>query len=77
MIGLTDKLSDQKSSELQNKFNETIETPLVRTEQIFQKMDLDLNGVISESEFITGCLQDKFLYQMLTASNLDGNDHSL
>jgi len=45
----------------------TVETPQIRTEQIFQKMDLDKNGVITENEFINGCLQDKFLYQMLTA----------
>lgn len=44
-----------------------VENPVVRTDQIFQKMDLDRNGVISEAEFINGCLQDKFLYQMLTA----------
>lgn len=47
------------------------ENPVVRTEQIFQKMDLDKNGVISEQEFINGCLQDKFLYQMLTADYSD------
>lgn len=47
--------------------NLVVESPSVRTDQIFQKMDLDRNGVISESEFINGCLQDKFLYQMLTA----------
>jgi Ca2+-binding EF-hand superfamily protein len=47
--------------------NDSVESPKARTEQIFQKMDLDKNGVISESEFINGCLQDKFLYQMLTA----------
>lgn len=47
--------------------NLVVENPTVRTDQIFQKMDLDKNGVISEAEFINGCLQDKFLYQMLTA----------
>lgn len=47
------------------------ENPIVRTEQIFQKMDLDKNGVITEQEFINGCLQDKFLYQMLTADYSD------
>jgi len=46
---------------------------MVRTEQIFEKMDVDLNGVITEQEFITGCLQDKPLYQMLTATNLEGS----
>lgn len=70
MIGLSDKLKFK----IQNEADQAIETPGVRTEQIFQKMDLDLNGVITEQEFITGCLQDKLLYQMLTASNQDEND---
>lgn len=58
-----------KSANQQNDDDENnnVESPLTRTEQIFQKMDLDKNGVISEYEFINGCLQDKFLYQMLTA----------
>ena len=47
--------------------DEGIQSPSIRTEQIFEKMDLDKNGVITESEFINGCLKDKFLYQMLTA----------
>lgn len=57
---------DKETSSSTND-NLVVENPIVRTEQIFQKMDLDHNGVISESEFINGCLQDKFLYQMLTA----------
>ena len=69
LIGLSDKLNEQAKEH--NIQNDSIEPPMVRTEQIFQKMDLDLNGVISENEFINGCLQDKFLYQMLTASNLE------
>ena len=69
LIGLSDKLNEQTKEH--NIQNDSIEPPMVRTEQIFQKMDLDLNGVISEHEFINGCLQDKFLYQMLTASNLE------
>ena len=43
------------------------ENTLLRTGQIFDKMDANKDGVISEEEFINGCLQDKFLYQMLTA----------
>jgi hypothetical protein len=43
------------------------ESAITRTDQIFLKMDADQNGVITEPEFIQGCLQDKFLYQMLTA----------
>jgi hypothetical protein len=30
-------------------------------------MDTDKNGVISEQEFIKGCLEDKFIFQLLTA----------
>lgn len=56
--------NEESTKEIDNAF---IENPAVRTEQIFQKMDLDKNGVISETEFINGCLEDKFLYQMLTA----------
>lgn len=51
----------------------SVETPKTRTDQIFEKMDVDKNGVITESEFINGCLQDKFLYQMLTADYSDNN----
>lgn len=58
---------------MKNEAENFIETPVVRTEQIFDKMDTDSNGVISEEEFITGCLQDKLLYQMLTASNDEEN----
>lgn len=65
LIGLDDNLKFDKDN------NPTFESPLVRTEQIFEKMDIDLNGVITEQEFITGCLQDKPLYQMLTATNLN------
>ena len=51
-----------------DNFNDVkVESPMLRTEQIFEKMDTDKNGVISEYEFINGCLQDKFLYQTLTA----------
>ena len=75
LIGLGDKAKFSDSNQNDNSLNTSnnnngdglIESPLVRTEQIFLKMDLDKNGVISEYEFINGCLQDKFLYQMLTA----------
>lgn len=62
------KGNGQKASNLKET---PAENPIVRTEQIFQKMDLDKNGVITEQEFINGCLQDKFLYQMLTADYSD------
>ena len=52
-----------------NKANddELIEDAWVRTEQIFEKMDSDKNGVISEQEFVKGCTEDKFIFQLLTA----------
>ena len=65
MIGLSDRMKFK----LTNEDDPHIASPSMRTEQIFQKMDADLNGVITEQEFITGCLQDKLLYQMLTASS--------
>ncbi|CAF3616956.1 unnamed protein product [Rotaria socialis] len=43
------------------------DTPENRTTQIFAIMDEDKNGVITEEEFIRGCLADRVLYQMLTA----------
>ncbi len=48
------------------------ESAVARTDQIFSKMDIDSNNVITEAEFISGCLQDKFLYQMLTADYSEG-----
>ncbi len=64
--------TSDNNNNYENNNEDNVESPLTRTEQIFQKMDLDKNGVISEYEFITGCLQDKFLYQMLTADYSDG-----
>ncbi|UJR21833.1 hypothetical protein I4U23_024907 [Adineta vaga] len=43
------------------------DTPESRTAQIFAIMDEDNNGVITEEEFIRGCMSDRVLYQMLTA----------
>lgn len=77
LVGLGEKDVKNESGQPQqqqkgpNGEDVQIESPVVRTEQIFTKMDLDKNGVISEYEFITGCLQDKFLYQMLTADYSD------
>ncbi|ESN95937.1 hypothetical protein HELRODRAFT_185956 [Helobdella robusta] len=39
-----------------------------RTKEIFDKMDVNHDGVLSKDEFIRGCMADEFLYQMLTAS---------
>ena len=65
LIGLSDKKPAPGKGNTQNTTIQ--ETAIVRTEKIFSKMDADKNGVITESEFINGCLQDKFLYQMLTS----------
>lgn len=68
----TNNVNDKKNNVKESSPTQMpAESPLIRTEQIFQKMDLDKNGVISEHEFINGCLQDKFLYQMLTADYSD------
>ncbi|CAF0946870.1 unnamed protein product, partial [Adineta ricciae] len=47
------------------------DTPESRTAQIFAIMDEDNNGVITEGEFIRGCMADRVLYQMLTADTSD------
>ena len=39
-----------------------------RTREIFDKMDVNGDGVLSKDEFVRGCMADEFLYQMLTAS---------
>ena len=43
------------------------DSPENRTKGIFNKMDLNKDGVLSKDEFIKGCMSDQFLYQMLTA----------
>ncbi|CAE1332105.1 Frequenin-1,Neuronal calcium sensor 1,Neuron-specific calcium-binding protein hippocalcin,Hippocalcin-like protein 1,Neuronal calcium sensor 2,Visinin-like protein 1,Calcium-binding protein NCS-1,Neurocalcin homolog,Neurocalcin-delta A,Neurocalcin-delta B,Hippocalcin-like protein 4,Neurocalcin,Neurocalcin-delta [Acanthosepion pharaonis] len=42
------------------------EPPEERTEKIFKKMDVNNDGVLSREEFISGCLDDDDLRQMLT-----------
>uniref|UniRef100_A0A1I8HR93 EF-hand domain-containing protein n=1 Tax=Macrostomum lignano TaxID=282301 RepID=A0A1I8HR93_9PLAT len=42
-------------------------TPEARTEEIFDKMDLNKDGVLCRDEFMKGCLADKQLYSMLLA----------
>lgn len=44
-----------------------IDTPKERTLKIFSKMDTNNDGVLTKEEFITGCMNDQCLYQMLTA----------
>ena len=43
------------------------DTPQTRTEEIFEKMDTNKDGVLCKQEFVNGCMSDQFLYQMLTA----------
>ena len=43
------------------------ESPEQRTKEIFTKMDLNKDGVLSKEEFIKGCMADEFLRNMLTA----------
>lgn len=47
--------------------NNPDDTPERRTAEIFDKMDENKDGVLSKEEFIKGCMNDQFLYQMLTA----------
>lgn len=48
-------------------YNDPNDTPERRTNEIFQKMDENKDGVLSKEEFVKGCMADQFLYQMLTA----------
>ena len=50
-----------------NLSNNELDTPAERTEKIFDKMDLNNDGVLTKKEFVEGCMKDQFLYQMLTA----------
>ena len=45
------------------------ESPLSRTRDIFNKMDLNSDGVLSKEEFIKGCMNDETLYRLLACSN--------
>ena len=50
-----------------NLSNNELDTPAERTEKIFDKMDLNNDGVLTKKEFVEVCMKDQFLYQMLTA----------
>ena len=43
--------------------------PVCRTDDIFNKMDTNKDGVLSKEEFIKGCLNDETLYRLLACSN--------
>jgi Ca2+-binding EF-hand superfamily protein len=42
-------------------------SPEARTNEIFEKMDENGDGVLSKEEFMKGCMNDKQLYSMLLA----------
>ena len=48
------------------------DTPDRRTQEIFDKMDENHDGVLTKEEFVKGCMADEFLYQMLTADTSGG-----
>jgi len=45
------------------------ENPEKRTAEIFAKMDVNGDGVLSKDEFIRGCMTDEYLCQMLTSTH--------
>ncbi len=45
--------------------------PETRTSDIFHKMDLNSDGVLSKEEFIKGCLNDETLYKLLACSGAE------
>lgn len=47
------------------------DTPETRTDDIFGKMDINSDGVLSKEEFIRGCLGDETLYKLLACSQDD------
>ncbi|VDD79810.1 unnamed protein product [Mesocestoides corti] len=42
-------------------------SPEARTEEIFEKMDENRDGVLTRDEFMNGCLSDQYLLSMLLA----------
>ncbi len=45
------------------------ESPELRTQDIFQKMDINCDGVLSKEEFIQGCMNDETLFKLLSCSS--------
>ena len=52
--------------------DQAVESPQERTKKIFTKMDTNNDGVLSKEEFVQGCMNDRCLYQMLTADGDGG-----
>ena len=51
------------------KPTEDSEMPSVRTKEIFDRMDVNRDGVLSKDEFIRGCLGDEQLFKLLACSS--------
>lgn len=49
-------------------------TPEERTSEIFAKMDVNKDGVLTREEFMEGCMADKQLYSMLLADDPNNAD---
>ena len=45
------------------------DAPVERTRDIFNKMDLNSDGVLTKDEFIRGCLEDEDLFKLLACSH--------
>ena len=52
------------------------DAPVIRTKDIFVKMDTNHDGVLSKEEFIRGCLNDQTLYRLLACSSDDQDKDS-
>ena len=48
------------------------DAPIERTRDIFSKMDINQDGVLSKEEFIVGCMHDETLYRLLACSGDEG-----
>jgi len=43
-------------------------SPDIKVDQIFSKMDVNSDQKLSKDEFVTGCLQDDYLRKLLAPS---------
>ena len=50
------------------------DAPCRRTQDIFTKMDVNNDGVLSKEEFIKGCMNDETLYRLLACSTAGGDE---
>ena len=49
--------------------------PSDRTREIFKKMDINGDGVLTKEEFIKGCMNDETLYRLLACNSADDAEH--